>query len=256
VPDSFHDAFEAALGGDSPALDAWLGVDAPSRAGLSVYRNTVAKGRVDALAGLYPTVVRLVGEAWFRDAALIFARAQRPVSPVLDDYGTEFPDWLEAFPPAQVMAFLAPVARLDRAWSQAHRAVDAPVLLPDAVSGVAAATLFAARATLHPSLQLFWFDWTVPTIWLANRPDVEPGQAISWEESPEGIMLLRPAMTVTHRRLTWPEWGFLDACRRGLTLGEAAAVVFRHEPSSDLSTLFAGLLTSGAFTRIEMEPAS
>lgn len=253
------DAFEAALGGDAAALDPWLALpaaqdDARARAGLSVYRNTGAKARADALAAHYPTVERLVGAEWFRDAALIFAAEQPPAGPVMDAFGAGFPDWLERFPPAAALSYLPPVARLDAAWSSAHRAADAPVVVASDLTGVAPAAVFAARVRLHPSVRLFWFDWTVPSVWLANRPDAEPGQTVVWDETPEGLMILRPGMAVTSLRLTRAEWAFLDACGQGRPLGQAATAALRVDPATALPTLFAGLLGSGVFTAIDLEP--
>lgn len=66
MPEDFHRALDAAITGSDGTLTPWL---AGGDAGLAVYRNTVAKGRADALAGLFPTVERLVGSDWFRDAA-------------------------------------------------------------------------------------------------------------------------------------------------------------------------------------------
>lgn len=239
--------------GDAGALDPWLATDARSRAGLSVYRNTVAKARADALSGLFPTVKRLVGSDWFRQAALAFAVENPPQTPVLDDYGPDFPAWLSAFPPARDMPYLAPAARLDLAWSRAHRSVDAPILGAADVSGVPAPALFASRAVLHPSVQMFWFDWTVPSIWLANRPDAEPDQEVAWTDTPEGLLILRPGMTVGQCRLSRPEWMFLDACRTDRTLGQAAAAALRPDPHANLSQIFAALLSAGVFTRLEPE---
>lgn len=253
MPEPFHEAMTGLFGGDPGALDPWLATDARSRAGLSVYRNTVAKARADALSCLFPTVERLVGTDWFWRAGLAFADENPPQTPVLDDYGLDFPAWLAVFPPAREMAYLAPVARLDLAWSRAHRSVDAPVLGTADVAGMSAPALFASRAVLHPSAQMFWFDCTVPSIWLANRPDAEPGQEIVWTDTPEGLLLLRPGMTVGERRLSRSEWMFLDACRTERTLGQAATAALRPDPRTNLSQIFAGLLSVGVFTRLESE---
>lgn len=244
MPDLFHQAFEEALNGSDRGLSPWL---TASDAGLAVYRNTVAKGRADALAGLFPTVVRLVGPDWFRDAALIFAATHPPVSPVLDDYGQDFPAWLAGFPPALAMTYLPPVARMDLAWSRAHRAADAGVLT---ASGMRGRDLFAARAVLHPSVQLFWFDWTAPSIWLANRPGEAPDQTVDWEASSEGLVIARPDMTVVSRRLSRAEWLFLDGCRRDLPLGRVGLDVTGEVPGVNLSHLFADLLNADLFTRL------
>jgi hypothetical protein len=244
VPEFFHRALDAAITGSDGTLSPWLAGD---DIGLAVYRNTVAKGRADALAGLFPTVERLVGTDWFRDAALIFAADHPPTSPVLDDYGQAFPAWLLRFQPALTLPYLPPVARMDLAWSRAHRAADAPCLT---VADVAGRELFGVRAVLHPTVQLFWFDWTAPSIWLANRPDADPDQVIDWVDRPEGLVLSRPELSVLHRRLLRAEWLFLDGCRRDLALGRVGLDVSRECPDADIGRLFADLLNAGLFTRL------
>lgn len=251
APDlSFHARFALALQGDDVALTPWLGDGVGPAPGLAVYRNTVAKGRADALSGLFPTVERLVGPDWFRDAALAYAGRRPPATPVLDEYGDDFPDWLAAFPPAAELGFLAPVARLDRAWSRAHRAADAPGLPPQDAAAMKPAALYAGRAVLHPSAQLFWFDWTAPSIWLANRQKTPPDDMV-WDQQPEGLLIVRPAMTVLSHRLTRPQFAFLDACRDGRTVGAAVVAALGADPATPLSSLFRDLLLTGVFTRIE-----
>ncbi|MGV9010124.1 HvfC/BufC family peptide modification chaperone [Brevundimonas sp.] len=244
MPEFFHRALDAAITGSDGTLTPWL---AGGDAGMVVYRNTVAKGRADALAGLFPTVERLVGPDWFRDAALIFAAEHPPTSPVLDDYGQDFPTWLARFEPALSLPYLPPVARMDLGWSRAHRAADAPVLTADDLAG---RELFGVRAVLHPTVQLFWFDWTAPSIWLANRPDAAPDHIVDWIDRPEGLVLSRPDMTVLHRRLSRAEWLFLDGCRRNLALGRVGLDVSRECPDADISRLFSDLLTARLFTRL------
>lgn len=243
----FHDAFEAALRGDDDALGPWLGT--PGAPGLAVYRNTVARGRADVLAAAYPTVARLTGEDWFRAAALEFAAADPPTDPAMDRYGEGFPAWLAEFPPARALPYLAPVARLDRAFSEAHAAVDAPVLEPAGAAALDPAALFAARAVLHPSARLFWFDWTVASVWLSER-DFEPADAIAYIEKGEGLLIARPRLTVTATRLNKPAHAFLKACKTGKTLGQAAAAAFAADPDADLRILFARLVGAGAFSHL------
>ncbi|MBB5745946.1 putative DNA-binding domain-containing protein [Brevundimonas variabilis] len=255
MPEPFHDAMDAVLAGDAAALDPWLRDGAAGRAGLAVYQNTVAKARADALTGLFPTVMRLVGPDWFREAALLFGRHSPPSSPVLDDYGVGFADWLEMFPPARELPFLAPVARVDRAWSEAHRAVEAPVLSASDLVQLGPDVLFAARAVIHPAARIFWFDWTVPTVWLANRAESDPSKPVYWDEKAEGLLLVRPQGAVETHAIDRNQWLFLDSCRRGLPLGRAAASVMVTQPLADLSRLFAGLLRFGVFTRLNLEPS-
>lgn len=254
LTDGFEAAFDALLAGDGEALTPWLGSGRQNRAALDVYRNTVAKARVDALAGLYPTVERLVGPEWFRQAGLMFAAASPPSSPVLDLFGADFPAWLESFPPARDLPYLAPVARLDQAWSQAHLAIEAPALGGRVASETPPARLFASRAALHPSARLFWFDWSVPTIWMANRAADPAVEEAVWAERAEGLLIVRVAHAVTWRPLSRMEWAFLRACEKGRTLGQAAQDAFAVEPTLDLASMFAGLLTTGALSPLQPEP--
>ncbi|MBU3740044.1 MAG: DUF2063 domain-containing protein, partial [Rhodoferax sp.] len=62
--------------------------------GLDVYRNTVAKASIDALAANFPVVLRLVGEPCFRDLAAAYLRARPPRDGRLLLYGQGLPDWV------------------------------------------------------------------------------------------------------------------------------------------------------------------
>lgn len=253
MPDAFQQALVGAIAGGSGDLSPWLarGADDPA---LAVYRNTVAKGRADALAALFPAVERLVGPDWFREAALAFAREHPPTGPVLDDWGADFPGWLERFGPARDHPYLAPAARLDLAWSAAHRAPDAPVLEMSDISALPPHRLFAARAVLHPSARLFSFDWTAPSLWLANRPELGLEGDLVWEPRPEALAVLRPRWTVIAIRLHASQRRVLDACARGQSLGQAVLFALGAPAAADPVRLLASLLEAGLFTRLETLP--
>lgn len=251
--DGFEAAFDAMLSGDPTALDAWLVPHGKDWTVIDVYRNSVVKARLEALEALYPTVLRLVGRDWFRAAGAEFATAAPPQSPVLDNFAEGFPDWLAVFPPARDLPYLAPVARIDRSWMRAHTAADAPVLSSGMVAAMTPARLFCSTVRLHPSTAVFWFDWSVPSIWIANQPDAEPDSPMVWQERPEGLLIVRADQGVIWRGLTRPEWAFLAACRDRHDLGRAARDAFAADPAVNLSTLFAGLLSTSAFSTLHPE---
>lgn len=247
----FHAAFAEALDGRPDALMSEL-VDGDQAAGLAVYRNTTVKARIDALQANYPTIAELTGEAWFRAAAREFADAEPGEDPVMMAYGAGFPVWLERFEPARELPFLAPVARLDRAWTEAHIAVDAPPLTADEAGrpGLAIAGLVL---TLHPSLSLFRFDWSAPSLWLAHRyPDLDG--SLEWRPATEGLIVWRPGLEVAARRITASEYAFLQACRLGRPLAVAAAAAQGAAPRVDTSSLFADLIHAGVFAPLVQGP--
>ena len=244
----FQDAFVAALAERTAApIAAWLPDGEAEPAGLAVYRNTIAKGCVDALAANFPTVAGLVGDDWFRAAAALFAREHPPTRAALAAYGEAFPDWLERFPPALDLPYLPAMARLDRMWTTALFAPEADALSADAFA-LAPDALAAARPRLHPSLAFAWFDSGLPGLWLAAR-EPEPGE-MELVDEPQGVLIVRPGDAVHSRLLDAAGFAFLTTARDGASLGEAITAAAEADPTADLATLFAALIADGAFSAL------
>ncbi|HQR88471.1 MAG TPA: DNA-binding domain-containing protein [Caulobacter sp.] len=90
----FQDAFVEALAGGPTVLSPWLAAADAGEPGLSVYRNTIARGCVDALAANFPTVATLVGEDWFPPPPPCSpARPRPPTRPCWTMARTSPPGW-------------------------------------------------------------------------------------------------------------------------------------------------------------------
>lgn len=248
-----QDAFARALlatdaGSDDPRL-----ADLTSQPGFAVYRNTVMKGCIDALAANYPAVTRLVGDEWFRAAAAVFTRATLPSHPTLLDYGEDFPDFLAGFPPAFELPYLAGVARLDRLWSRAHVAADAPLLDPARLAALAPREMAPLRMRLHPAARWQWFDEApIYSIWSRSRDGDGTIGELDWRG--EGALLTRPVAEVRHRPLGRAGVVFLDACAQGEGIERAALAALEIEPGVDLASLIHQLLDAGAFSALDSGP--
>lgn len=212
----------------------------------AVYRNTVMTACIDALQANHPAVCRLVGDDWFRAAAAVFVRARPPRSATLGDYGAAFADFLAGFEPARELPYLADVARLDRAWGEAHAAADAPPMRADVLAGLGAAALGALRLAPHPAAR--WHAAPLPafTIWSRNRVDggMADGPEIDWK--PEATLITRPREAVQWCALPPGGGAFLDACAQGATLADAAQAALALSPDGELASLLALLLERGA----------
>ena len=241
----FQNAFVAALGGAPSALSPWLPSRDAGEAGLAVYRNTIAKGCIDALAANFPTVAGMVGEDWFRAAAALFAREAPPTSAALLDYGEDFPTWLDRFPPAHDLPYLAGVAHLDRLWTETLFAAEATPLAPDAFAALPLEDLAQARVALHPSVRFAAFDAGLPGLWAAARGGED---ALELSEEPQGLLLVRPASRVIHRIIGPVDIAFLAACRAGKPLAEAIDLATTADADANLQTLFAALIADGVFS--------
>lgn len=247
----FQDAFVDALAGGPAPLSPWLVSPEAGEPGLSVYRNTIARGCVDALAANFPTVAALVGEVWFRAAAALFAREAPPSHAALLDYGEDFPAWLDRFPPAQDLPYLAGIAHLDRLWTEALFAGEAPSLAATAFTALAPEILARARVRLHPSVRFAAFEAGLPSLWVAAR---ERRDDLELSETAQGLLLSRPDASVAYRVVGPADGAFLAACRMGLPLAEAMGRAAEADRDADLQLLFAALIDAKVFTGVFSGP--
>lgn len=227
--------------------------------GFAVYRNTFLKACVDALQGNYPAVSRLVGDEWFRGTAKRFALASPPVAPMLFDYGESFATFLDHFEPARELPYLADVARLDRAWTESHLAVDAAPLSLTGLAALAPHQLVDLRLAVHPAARWHWFeDQPIYSIWSANREETDLTRQPEWHG--EGVVITRAETDVTWREVPRAACVLLDACAAGMPLEEAAQLALSEVPPAEqgqkLSALLAELINSGAFLDITAEDAA
>ena len=215
------------------------------RDGLAVYRNNWLRAAVDALADLYPTVRRLIGEEAFEAAGQDYVRHDPPASPILSRYGAGFPEFLCDQPWVADLPYLPDVAAIDRLYLEALLAADAPPLNPAALAGIAPADWAALRLPIHPTMRIGWFTTPAPTIWLAHRDADDPGAlAPAWQA--EGILITRPGLSVEAQTIGRAEHRFLFGLRLGETVGEAAIATANLYRSTEFAGLFARALESGA----------
>ena len=133
-------------------LIAWNGSDPARRFG--VYRNNVIVSLVDALADTFAVTQELVGVQFFRAMAREFAGTNPPTSPLLAFYGDTFPDFIEHFPPATGLPYLADVARIEHLRVHAYHAADLEPVHAETIAAALAevADLPHLRLAIHPAV--------------------------------------------------------------------------------------------------------
>jgi len=205
----------------------------------AVYRNNVIVGLSEALRTQFPATEKIVGTEFFAAMARVYVSTEPPRSPVLVSYGERFPAFIETFPPAAELPYLADVARLEFARTQAYHAADAVPLDAAAWQAVDMHELPAMQVALHPSLRVVRSAFPVVTIWSMNSGVVEPA---SIEDcGAEDAVIARPHAEVEVRQLPPGGATFLDALAAGTTLGEAATAA----AAFDLAVNLAGLIGAG-----------
>ena len=137
----------------------------------NVYRNNVTVSLIEALAAIFPAVRRITGEEFFRAMARFHIRETPPTSPLLFEYGRDFPAFIARYEYAQDMPWLADVARIERAWLDAYHAADAEPLSPSALAAVPAERLGDLVFTPHPAARIVRSRFAAVTIFAANRSE-------------------------------------------------------------------------------------
>lgn len=247
-----QNAFAAGLFAQSPVpsgLTAWnSGV--PERR-YDVYRNNVAASLTAALASRFPATERIVGPDFFRAMAQAFLQRHPPRSPLLLCYGDDFPDFVVDFEPAETLAYLPDVMRLEVARGRAYHAADATPLDPQALAAVTPDRLGALVFTPHPALSILTSTHPVVTIWAMNAGE-RPLAPLD-DRQGEDALIVRPRMIVDVVSLPPGGASFFRQLAAGAPLAEAADDAARAHANFDLSANLAILLRSGAFTAFNEE---
>jgi len=161
---------------------------------LAVYRDNVLHNLTGALRDLYPVVLRLTGEDWFRQAAhgYIYSHASR--SGDLNDYGREFADCLAGLPVvAGDLPYLPDTARLEWLVHEVFHAGDAGPLDLECLAGVPSQDHGKLHFHLHPACRLLQSDYPVHRIWQVNQPGHSGEEMVSLEEGGATVLVFRGA---------------------------------------------------------------
>jgi hypothetical protein len=214
----------------------------------AVYRNNVTVSLINALAATFPATLRITGVDFFRAMARFHVRATPPTSPLLFEYGHDFPDFIERYEYAGSMPWLADVARIERAWLDAYHAADAAPLPAQALASIPPEQLADIILTPHPATRIVRSRYPAVTIFAANRVG-DPVARIEASE-PEDALVTRPGMEVVVRRLPPSGAVFLTCLLAGEPLAAAAEAALTDDSAFDLSANIAGMIEAGVFNDI------
>ena len=212
----------------------------------NVYRNNVTVSLINALAATFPATKRITGEDFFRTMARFHVRATPPKSPLLFEYGHDFPDFIEHYEYAQSMPWLADVARIERAWLDAYHAADEEPLTPQSLASIPPEQLANTVLTSHSATRIIRSRFPAVSIFAMSRSDSPVGRVTASE--PEDALITRPGSEVIVRHLPLGGAVFISHLMAGETLGISAAAAFNDHPELDLSANIAGMIESGVFT--------
>jgi hypothetical protein len=224
---------------------------------VAIYANNVQETLVCALRATFPVVERLVGERFFRAAAVRHVRGYPSTSGDVRRYGDGFAHFLDQFAPAADLPYLGDVARLE--WAR-NTSVDAP----DAAQPLDLARLARIPETrweeisftLDPSARLVASLYPVDRIWQVNQDDARDDARVSLDEGGTHLLLLRRAGEVAIHRLDLAEFAFLSALQRGEPLADALERGYEANEGFPLGSVLQKHIALGTFASWQLPGVS
>ncbi len=214
----------------------------PDASRFAIYRNNVHVSLVEALGKRFPVTRQLVGDDFFRGMAREFVQAVKPRSPVLLEYGAEFPAFVASFAPADTVPYLADVARIEIAVSESYHAVEAPALDMAAIAALDPERLGDMVIEAHPAVRLVRATFPVGTIW--SNHQVEPVKPVV-EWTGEDVLVTRPKARIGLTVLPPADESFVAALLSGRTLAQAAEAAIEADAAFDFGRALVALINLG-----------
>lgn len=219
---------------------------APKR--FAVYRNNVVVSLMEALKAAYPSLLAIMGEANFDKIARIYVARHPPLSPLMQDYGADFADFLGRFNALRRSPFLADIAAAERLWLTAYHATDRPPLAAEALAAIAPEVTPSLTLEPHPATGLLASDFPIADLFDARHH--WPVEGLNMQSS-QAILITRPGFEVMVTRMNAPEAVFARALIEQVPLGEAIASAtaaadageMAYEPAASIGLV----LRAGAF---------
>ena len=202
-------------------LDAVLARDAPLDARVAIYHRSALGNRTGALAAAYPVVGRLVGPAFFDEAATRYAAAFPSRSGDLNAFGDRFATFLAQYSYARDLPYIADVARLEWAVHESRHCARGEALDYLALGAVPAEAIGEVRIRPRPSVRLVASTHPILSIWAANQEgrDGTPERSAGAERVAVRLVETLEAEPVA---LGGAGWALLESFVRGETLAQSA----------------------------------
>src|SRR5229473_2572730 len=217
----------------------------PSPKRFAVYRNNVVVGLTESLKDAFPAVRRIVGADFFQVMARAYVVTEPPQTPILLDYGAGFPEFIREFKPAATLPYLADVASIERAWTEAYHSPEASPLDPGTFGAIEPDQLPGIRLLLHPSVRVVRSQFPALTIWQMNVGDGVPAP-VDLAAVGEDVLVVRPVADVEVRSVPRGSLEFIRALAGGMSVLAALTAAISVDPGFELSTNLSRLMQAGA----------
>ncbi|MEX0297592.1 MAG: putative DNA-binding domain-containing protein, partial [Kordiimonas sp.] len=138
-----------------------------AEARMHVYQNNYHMTLVSLLQGIFPLTSAFVGEEFLKGAAKLFLSDNPPHDPRLERFGEQFPGFLNEYPHASDVIYVADIAKLEWAVHELQhvRALE---------EGNEAVATHIEGVTLNPNVRLIQSDYPLIQLWMVGMGQLVP----------------------------------------------------------------------------------
>lgn len=248
--------YQAMMSGTGACLAADLGdivegQEASLQRRLAAYRRNAFGNLCHALATTYPVVKRIVGEAFFREAARQYISDHPSLSGDLNDYGEGFSEFLAAYPYARELPYLAAVAQLEWAVQAVLAAADPAPVDMGILAQVSPDHYGELRFHADSRCIRMDSDWPVSEIWRVNQDGYPGDMRVDFSQNERVLIGLHPgrlAMVV----LNDAEAVFFDALSQQASLTDAVEAALGRDENFDFGKTLQQWIGSGLLRSVSL----
>jgi hypothetical protein len=222
--------------------------------GVEVYRNNYRGNLHDTLAGAYPVIRQLVGEAFFRLLAKRFIERHPSRSGNLHRYGSEMSEFLARFENTLHLAYLPDVARLEWAYHRAYFVDDVPPFDLSRLAGVKTEAYAGLRWQLHPACTLLTSSFPVAAIWQAHQDGASGDFNIDLDSGGEHLLVYRNGLSPEIVNLAPASHRWLLQLQQGVAMGAATEATLSEYPEFDVGAALRHWLAQGVLVDFTSSP--
>lgn len=206
----------------------------------AIYRRNYLESHVAALASTYTNVLKLVGDAYFRQLARRYVMQTSSRHGDLNHYGADFADFiadiLPTAPNGAALAYLPDMARLDWAWFEVLRAPIGASNWFAQLQNTAEENWSQLRA--KPACKILSSPFPIYQIWLLNENTTVCSHQTKLDITPPETVLIARPNQVEVINLTPAEAIFINtwlAENQAATLENALEAALLHDEQFDFA---------------------
>ncbi len=198
---------------------------------LNVYHNNVLSSLREVLKEIFPRLVKLGSEDYFKALAHTFITRHPPVSGCLLEYGAKLPEFMKEFAPDH--PYFTDVAALEWYLNEAYYEADADNLVVAKLQNIPPEQYPKLSFKFLPSARFLVSKFPLQKIW--ELIDGEADEQVDISQGSAHVLVIRPKAKVEIFWLQPATYDLLFGLYQGHSLGKACKSAYNTDPDFNLS---------------------